>query len=253
VEGVGYSNVAPGGFAEQMLLSEVLLLEVPDGLPSEHAALTEPMAVGVHAVNKARLDSGEAALVIGCGPVGLAVIAALRLEGVGPIVAADFSSARRRLAEVLGADAVVDPAQRSPYEAWGELTARAEGEAAAAPPLAFPSSRPAVIFECVGLPGVLDAIMRGAPRGSRIVVAGVCMERDSIRPLYGVSKELGLQFVLAYSPDEFAGTLRNIAEGRIPLEPLITGRVGVEGVASAFEELTQPERHAKILVEPWRA
>src|SRR5262245_33486238 len=74
---VGYSNDHPGGYAQYMRLSEALLLEVPNGLATEAAALTEPLAVGLHAVNKARLEPDEAPLVIGCGPVGLAVIAGL--------------------------------------------------------------------------------------------------------------------------------------------------------------------------------
>src|SRR5262245_11328178 len=110
-ETVGYSNDNPGGYGEYMRLTEGLLLEVPNGLSTEFAALTEPMAVGLHAVEKARLDQDDVPLVIGCGPVGLAVIASLRLKGVRPIVAADFSPRRRQLAEAVGADIVVDPAQ----------------------------------------------------------------------------------------------------------------------------------------------
>ena len=83
----------------------------PNGLAAEHAALTEPLAVGVHAVAKANIRGGEVPLVIGCGPVGLAVIAALKIKGLHPIVAADYSPARRALAEKLGADIVVDPAR----------------------------------------------------------------------------------------------------------------------------------------------
>ena len=111
---VGYSNDHPGGYAQYMRLTEALLLPVPDALATEHAALTEPMAVGLHAVNKARLEPDDAPLVIGCGPVGLSVIAALRLHGVRPVVAAVFSRRRRELAEMMGADVVVDPAERSP-------------------------------------------------------------------------------------------------------------------------------------------
>jgi len=85
------------------------------------------------------------------------------------------------------------------------------------------------------------------------VVVGVCMEKDQIQPFFGINKELNIQFVLGYDPAEFADTLRNIAEGKTPVEPLITGKVGVEGVAQAFEDLGSPERHAKILVEPWRS
>ena len=95
--------------------------------------------------------------------------------------------------------------------------------------------------------------MRHAPRGARIVVAGVCMELDQIRPMYGINKELSVQFVLGYTPEEFAGTLRAIADGKIEVEPLVTGRVGIDGVADAFRTLRDPEAHAKILVEPGRA
>ena len=108
VETVGYSNENPGGYGEFMRLSEALLLQVPNGLTTERAALTEPMAVGLHAVEKARLQKNDAPLVIGCGPVGLSVIASLKLKGVHPIVAADFSSRRRQLAEQVGADPMLD-------------------------------------------------------------------------------------------------------------------------------------------------
>jgi threonine dehydrogenase-like Zn-dependent dehydrogenase len=99
---------------------------------------------------------------------------------------------------------------------------------------------------------VLDQIMAAAPRGARIVVVGVCMEQDTIHPMLGISKELTLQFVLGYTPEEFAATLHHIAGGALRVAPLITGAVSVDGVAGAFEELASPERHAKILVEPWR-
>ena len=98
-QGIGYSNDHVGGYAERMLLSEALLLEVPNGLAAEHAALTEPLAVGIHAVAKANVRGDEVPLVIGCGPVGLAVIAGLKLKGLHPIVAADYSPARRALAQ----------------------------------------------------------------------------------------------------------------------------------------------------------
>jgi threonine dehydrogenase-like Zn-dependent dehydrogenase len=236
IEGVGYSNVAPGGYGELMTLSAALVLPVPNGLATEHAALTEPMAVGVHAVAKARLEAHDAPLVVGCGPVGLAVIAALKLRGVEPIVAADFSPKRRALAERMGAHVVLDPAQRPPVPAFVEAA----------------NMRPAVIFECVGVPGILHDIMRAAPVGSRVVVAGVCMEDDRIKPMLGINKELSIQFVLGYTPEEFASTLQHIAEGQIDVAPLITGRVGVDGVPGAFETLAKPDHHAKILVEPWR-
>lgn len=236
LHGIGYSNDVPGGFAERMLLMESMLVPVPNGLSSEHAALTEPMSVGIHAVARARAKAGDTAIVVGCGPVGLAVIAGLRLAGVESIVAADFSPMRRALAERMGAHVVVDPAQRSGFDAWLELG----------------HLRPPAIFECVGVPGVLQDIIREAPRQSRIVVVGVSMQADVIKPMVAIVKELDVLFSFGYLPEEFAHTLHSLAEGDIEAEPLITGDSGLDGVAAAFEELALPDKHAKILVAPSR-
>ena len=249
---VGYSHVVPGGYAEYMVLFEALLLQVPNGLATSHAALTEPAAVGYHAVQMSRIEPGEVPLVIGCGPVGLSVILALKQRKIGPVIAADFSPARRKLAEALGADVVIDPSEHSPYESWADVASRdVNGNDMPTNPLTGrPAYRNGVYFECVGVPGVIEAMMVGAQRGSRIVVVGVCMEQDHIRPFVGINKELSVQFVLGYTPEEFASTLHNIAEGNLNVAPLITGSVGIDEVPQAFAELADPEKHAKILVSP---
>ncbi|MBW2243395.1 MAG: zinc-binding dehydrogenase [Deltaproteobacteria bacterium] len=233
---VGYSAQFPGGYGELMLLSEPMLLRVSDDLPTEAATLTEPMAVGLHAVRKGNLQSTDAPLVLGCGPVGLAVIAALRLQGVEPIVASDFSATRRELARTMGADVVVNPAEEPAME-------RLVKEA---------GLKAAVVFECVGVPGMLQDVILHAPHSTRFIVVGVCMEEDRIQPLLAISKELAFQFVLGYTPEEFAETLRALTEGSLDGKPMISGRIGVDGVAGAFEALGQPDAHAKVLVEPWR-
>lgn len=254
VRSIGFSNDVAGAYGEYMQLWSDNLLPVPNGLSTLHAALTEPMAVGLHAVAMAHATADDIPLVIGCGPVGLAVIAALKLRGIGPVVAADFSPARRALAERMGADIVLDPAVTSPYESWAELAAvTREGAAVETHPLfGTPQLRPGLFFECVGVPGVLDQMMVGAQRGCRFVVVGVCMQADTIRPLLAIGKELNLQFVLGYTAEEFAATLGHIAEGRLEVEPLITGEVGLDGVADAFRTLASPEHHCKIVVDPWR-
>ena len=253
-QGIGYSNDNVGGYAERMLLSEALLLEVPNGLAAKHAALTEPLAVGVHAVAKANVRGDEVPLVIGCGPVGLAVIAALKLKGLHPIVAADYSPARRALAQKLGADIVVDPAHSQPYATWAEHAAMSPEQKAARPAMQawLPALKPALIFECVGIPGLIQQVFEGAARDARVVVVGVCMETDRAEPMLGIMKELNVQYVLGYTPDEFAHSLRLIAEGQVDAASLVTATVGIDGVAAAFADLANPERHTKIIVEPWR-
>ena len=112
VHGIGLSESAPGAYAEGTVVEESLMLPVPNGLAPELAALTEPMAVGLHAVRRGQVRKRDVAIVIGCGPIGLAVICMLKARGVRTIVASDFSPGRRSLAAACGADVVVDPALR---------------------------------------------------------------------------------------------------------------------------------------------
>jgi len=230
---VGYDPGTPGGFSEYMVLSERLLLPVPSGTPVSAAALTEPMAVGYHAVNKARLSGSETALVIGCGPVGLAVITALKAAGIDAIVGSDYSSGRRNFAAAQGASSLIDPQTES---AFSSAEVR--------------SAKELVVFECVGVPGMLDSIFAGVPQNTRIVVVGVCLQMDHARPLVAINKELNVQYVLGYSAREFSESLVHIADGKFDVADLVTDQVGLDGVADAFERLRSPDEHAKILVTP---
>jgi threonine dehydrogenase-like Zn-dependent dehydrogenase len=247
-EAVGYSNTYPGALAELMVLQEMLLNPVPDGLSTDLAALTEPLAVGEHAVGLAGLDGTEACLVIGCGPVGLAVIAALKGRGQGPIIAADFSPRRRQLAELFGADQVLDPAATSPYGKWDELGVPATMMDRAAREMFGASFTEAVIFEAVGVQGVLQTIIDGAPPRAKIVVVGVCMQPDEIEPFLGIVKELQFRFAFGYSPVEFAATLGRLAEGVPGADALVTDVVDLDGTAGAFAALRNPDESGKVLV-----
>lgn len=234
IHGIGFSNKYPGGYSERLIVNEMMAIKVPNGLSYELAALTEPLAVGVHAVAKSRIAPGDAAVILGLGPVGLACIAELKMKGIGPIVGADFSPKRRALAERLGADVVVDPRDTPAIEAWRKI----DGQ------------KPLVVFEAVGVPGMIEEAMRMAPKDARILVVGACMQQDTFHPMLGISKELSVQFALGYTPVEFGSALTAIAEGRVDLAPLITGRVPIDGVPQAFRDLGDPETHAKILVTP---
>jgi threonine dehydrogenase-like Zn-dependent dehydrogenase len=269
----GLSPVVTGGYAERMVLQEVALVPVPNGLSSDMAALTEPMAVAWHAVRRSEIAKKDVAIVVGCGPVGLAVICLLKARGVATVVASDFSAGRRALAKRCGADVLIDPKQESPYAArageefirdfpsllelslgtreklgklplpWYAAWRLVELLGAAAP------KRP-VIFECVGIPGIVQQIIDGAPLMSRVVVAGVCMQIDRYEPALAVHKEIDLRFVFGHSPLEYRDTLHLIADGKVNCAPMITGIVGLDGVGFAFDALKDPETHAKILIDP---
>jgi len=273
VQMTGLSAHAPGAYAERVLVQESLTMEVTNGLSAETAALTEPMAVAWHAVRRSEVRKKDTAVVIGCGPIGLAVILMLKARGVRHVVASDFSPGRRALAERCGADVVVDPGTESPWTSFEDsryitdakdlfdLALDTMGKLRRVPGLpwarvlraaevagATPSGP--VVFECVGVPGIIDQLVNAAPLASRVVVVGVCMEPDTIQPAMAINKEIDLRFVFAYQPHEFHETLQLIAHGKVDPTPLVTGTVGLAGVATAFDVLGDPEQHAKILIDP---
>ncbi len=273
VHTTGLSPHAPGAYAEQVVVQAALAMPVPNGLASDKAALTEPMAVGLHAVRRGQVKKGQIAVVIGCGPIGLAVISLLKASGVRTVIASDFSAGRRALAAQCGADVVVNPATDSPYDAADargkyvtaaglfDLAVDSMTKLRAVPLLpwwtametavklgAMPEGP--VIFECVGVPGIIDQVIASAPIASRVVVVGVCMGADSIRPAIAINKEIDLRFVLGYTPTEFREALHLMADGKVDPTPLMTGTVGLAGVEAAFTALGDPEKHAKILVDP---
>ncbi len=271
----GLSARAPGAYAEHLLVEESLTLPVPNGLAPDSSVLTEPMAVGLHAVRRGEVRKGQVAIVMGCGPVGLSVIALLKAQGVRHVIASDPSAGRRALARACGADVVVDPVQESPYASarehghlvtgpqafelgvstiekltrlrlpWWHVWRAADAVGAATP-------KAPVVFECVGVPGMIDGVIAGAPLYSRVVVVGVCMGADRLRPALAINKEVELRFVLGYTPREFRETLHLLAEGILDVSAMVTGTVGLDGVAEAFEALGSADRHAKVLIDPRR-
>lgn len=274
VHPTGLSRHALGAYAERVTVEAALAMPVPNGLDTDVAALTEPMAVALHAVRRGQVKKDQAAVVIGCGPIGLAVIGMLKARGVRTVVASDLSAARRLLAERMGAEVVVDPTVDSPYEAFDtsdyvteagqlfDLTVDSMRKLRAVPGLpwwhvmraaevAGAMPRGPVVFECVGVPGIIDQIITEAPLVTRVVVVGVTMAPDTIRPSIAVNKEIDLRFVLGYTPREFRGALHLLAEGKVDGHVLLTGTVGLDGVESAFDVLGRADAHAKILIDPW--
>jgi threonine dehydrogenase-like Zn-dependent dehydrogenase len=273
VDGLGLSVDAPGGYAEQVVVQESFTIPVPNGLSPDIAALTEPMAVGWHAVNRSEIAKKDVAVVIGCGPVGLAVIASLASRGIAAIIASDYSPGRRALAARAGAHVIVDPAVESPWDhtaVHGHIGGMPENYNAgldlmdglnklpvpwwqswrALDRIGVTDPKRPIVFECVGVPGMIDGILASAPLNARVVVVGVCMGPDSIRPSLAINKEVDLRFVVGYSPLEFRDTLHALASGKLDPGPIVTGRVGLAGVAGAFEALGNPETHAKIVIDP---
>jgi 2-desacetyl-2-hydroxyethyl bacteriochlorophyllide A dehydrogenase len=224
---VGLTAGTPGGYAEYVRVGAHNALRVPDGLDLRLAALTEPLSVGAHAVRMAGGLLGARVLVIGAGPIGLAVAMFARAAGVRSLDVSEPDPKRRERAAAVGATSVHDPASDR-----------------------LPGLAPDIVFECVGIPGMLRQCIDIAPVHGRIIVVGACRQDDSILPRVALRKELSVQFVLGYTREEFALVLDMLASRRIDAAPLITSVVGLDVLPETFESLRRPNPHAKVLIDP---
>ena len=231
---IGYVNELPGGFGEYMLLDEDMMMEVPSDLDDDLAALIEPLAVGLEHARAGEPMPGEIPLVVGCGAIGLGVIAGLKLKNIGPIVAADFDANRRAIALKMGADIAIDPSEMSPYEPIPSLDMR----------------RPNLVYECAGIPGLLDKIIRAVGFGARIVMGGFCLEPETIYVPSAQMKRLKINFACGEEQQDMELALRTIAEGRIDMRPWLGARIGLNSVGDALAKMTDASAPVRTVVDP---
>jgi len=245
---IGQSADAPGGFGEYFLLTEGMTQVVHSDLPDELVSIADAISVGWSYVKRADVTSKEVPLVVGCGAIGLSAVASLKRLGIGPIVAADFVASRRETARQLGADVLVDPAELSPYAVWREL--------------AYGSSEPVrdmmnlldlprcVVFECVGVPGVLDSIFKGCERGTRIFSAGGPPQGDHMHTMVAKRKGLNIQFGGGPSMTHWNEAFEEVCSGRLDVTPMFGYSVDLDGVPAALDDARQATGPARIIVKP---
>jgi len=224
---------APGALAEYVAVAAHNAVRLPVGVGPELGALVEPLAVGLHAVEVAKVQPDEAVLVVGAGPVGLAITLWLRHLGARTIVVSEKSEGRRAVAARLGASEVVEPSGLLP------ATQRLAPDGID------------VMFEATGAPGLIAQSVGSARFRGRVVVVGVCTQPDTILPLAGILKEATVHFVLAYEASDFRYTVAMMEQERIDPAPMVTDRIGLAEVPAMFETLATPTRQAKVLIDPW--
>jgi (R,R)-butanediol dehydrogenase/meso-butanediol dehydrogenase/diacetyl reductase len=211
------------------------VVPLPEGVTWEEGAMVEPLAVGLHAVTKSEMQLGARVLIIGAGPIGLSVAAFSALRGASAVVVSERAPARREAATAFGATAVVDPTK---VEDLGAEFARLAG------------GPPDVIFDCVGVPGIIQSCIDLSRARGTIVVVGVCMKEDKVIPISAILKELRVQFILGYVDEDFAKVLDFLQAGKINAAAMVTDRVSLGELPDAFEGLRQPGNQIKMLILP---
>lgn len=227
--GLGASH---GGYAEYVRIGASSGFRLPENVSFREGAMVEPLAVGLHAVDMAKMPRGATVLVIGAGPVGLATMLWAKFLGARHVIVSERAEVRRQMAARFGATDAIDPSQ--PLAPQVQKIAGKD---------------PDIIFECVGVPGLLMSTMAEAPRGGRIVVAGVCQQPDTIMPLMGIMKELELQFVLGYRHADFDYVIAMIAQDRVDVAHMVTDIVKLDELPAAFEALRKPSHQCKVMLE----
>jgi len=224
----------PGGFAEYVTMPARNVFRLPNTLDAQHGALIEPLAVALHTVDRAALEPGGHVLVVGGGPVGLAVALWARQLGAGEVVVSDPVANRRSLAERVGASATVDPTAEDVGDTFERLT----GE------------RPGTVIECVGTPGLIQHATDVAAVDATVVIAGVCMAPDTLLPIVPMTKELDVRFAFYYRARDYDTAISMIDRERIDPLPLVTSEVSLDELPSRFQSLKSPSDDCKVLVRP---
>ena len=232
-----------GGLAETVLVREAArggrLFAVPDGMPMDVAALAEPVAVGMHAVEQAEARTGDTVAVFGCGPIGLAAIATLADRGCAEIVGIDLSGTRRELARVVGASHTIDPGEQS---VWRELE-RIHGSTA----LTYGHAPATEVFiEASGSDTVLTGIIDRAGRGARVSVVALHYNPVPVNFINVLMKELTVRGSIEY-PARFADAIDLLA--RRDLSAMITDRFPLSRVDDALNLLAGSRECGKVMID----
>lgn len=223
-----------GGYGQYAVVGSREAIKLADSVSWEEAAFTEPLAVGLHAVAVSSMRPGTPVLVLGAGPVGLAIAACARIMAAGPVIVSARSDRSADLAIKMGATAFLLNDDELPQK----FAAIAGGP-------------PEIVFEAVGLPGMME---RSAdlvvPRGE-VMMAGACNGDETIFAITPTVKETTFRFVACYSIREFASAYAMIENGRIDPGPMFGGLVGLNEFPVVFESLRTDKPMGKLMLNPW--
>jgi len=230
-----------GGFAESAVVPAENAVPVPDGVPRDVAAITEPLSVALHAVHQSSLEPGDSVAVFGAGPIGLGIVQTALTVGARTVHISEPEPSRRSLASKLGAATAVDPTEVDPVRRFSAAT----------------DGGVDVSFEVAGVRETFRQAVRSTGRGGNTTIVSVFDDQTEFHPNLLVMAERTVTGAFGYQSGslsrtgEFATVLEYLRDGRLRAEPLATDRIPLrEIVSEGFERLAVGGDQVKILVEP---
>ncbi len=228
------SPTLPGAYAEYTRVGLPSAVRLPAGTDFRLGALVEPLAVGLAAAERATIKPGASVLIMGGGPVGLSVALWCRYLGARHVVVSDMVEARAKRAADFGATDFIDASREEVLDRMRTIGGGA----------------PDLVFDCVGVAGTMQQAVELVANDGCVVVAGLCMGADTLLPAIAVVKAIDLRFTMCYEKRHFELIVELLGNGRIDVEPLITGTVGFGDFVDKFEAMKRPGSDLKVLLEP---
>lgn len=214
-----------GAFAEYVAVPERILYALPEGLPFEQAALSEPLSIAVHAANRTRISIGDTAVVAGTGMIGLLVVQVLRNVGCKTIIAIDLEDEKLELAKQLGANVGLNPRSCDPADQVRKLTGGRGAD---------------IAFEVVGIGATLGIAIDSLRKGGILTLVGNLTAIDDFPHQSVVTREISLGGSCA-SRGEYPTSIELIRSGAIDTAALVSRTAPLSEGAHWFDRLSKKE------------
>ena len=222
-----------GGYGELAVTHENQCVVLPKTASLADGAIVEPLAVALHGVMLAQQKPGDKVLVLGAGPIGLGVAFWARRFGASKVVVQDVNRYQEERARLMGAtDFIVD------LEGPVAASDRALG------------GKADVVYECVGVPGLIPQAVKQARVKGTVLILGLCTRPETFVPFVALSKELRLQTSAFFKRQEFEAALDVLDAGSAEPRNLITDTIGLGAVPTVFESLKKRTHQCKVLISP---
>lgn len=228
--GCGYRQ---GGMADEFVVRADRLHLIPDDLDDRAASLIEPLSTPVHAGRICGPIENKAVVIIGCGTIGLLMLAVARYAGARRVVMTDPLADKRDIAVRHGADAVVD--SLAP-DVNGRVR-DALGESAD------------VVFDCVAVQATLALAIQLATKGGTVAIVGVPPADVIIPTIVLQDNQIRIQGCATYVPEDYASSIRMLQAGAVRAEDFVTAEFPLERASEAFAA-SSSGHEIKVLIRP---